>query len=80
MALSDRLKKLEGDYGPELCKERHCMRPTTFVEVVHYPDGTEERVDSQPPPLCQRCPDREGEESSRIRVVEVHRRLYADHG
>ena len=76
MALSDRLNRLEGHYCPELCEERHCTRPTTLVEVVSYPDGTEERVDTQPPPLCQTCPDRDGERSRRIRVIEVHRSLY----
>ena len=74
MALSDRLKKLEGDYGPELCKERYCIQATTFVEVIHYPDGTEARVGSEPPPLCQRCPERDGEGSRRIRVIEVVKR------
>ncbi len=78
MAIRDRLRRLEGDYGPERCVEHHCMRALTYVEVIHHPDGSEERVGSEPPPLCQRCPDREGEGSRRIRVIEVHRRLYAD--
>ncbi len=60
MALSRRLKKLEGNYGPELCEERHCLRPTTFVEVIRYPDGTMSPVGDPPPPLCESCPYREG--------------------
>ena len=80
MALSDRLNRLEGTFGPELCEERNCMRGPTLVEIVHYPDGSEERVGSEPLPLCQTCPDRDGEGSRRIRVVEVHRRLYGDLG
>ena len=80
MALSDRLNRLEGDYGLELCLEGYCMRAPTLVEVVHYSDGSEEHVGSEPLSLCQTCPDRDGEGSRQIRIVEVHRRLYADPG
>ena len=77
MGIEERLRRLEAEHQPTLCSERHRMRPTTFVEVIHYPDGSEERGGCEPPPLCQRCPDREGEGSRRIRVIEVHRSLYA---
>jgi hypothetical protein len=69
VALSDRLNRLEGEYGPQLCEERYCMWAPTFVEVVHYADGTEERLGKEPLSLCERCPYREG--SRPIRHVEV---------
>lgn len=69
MTLEDRLKRLEGEYGPELCEERHCMRAPTVVEVLCYPDGTEERQGEEPPPLCLACPYREG--GGPLRVIEV---------
>ena len=74
MALSDRLKRLEGDQGPELCEERYCMWAPTFVEVIYYPDGTEDRLGSEPPPLCARCPYCYSGGPVRIRVVEVVKR------
>jgi hypothetical protein len=80
VALSDRLDRLEENHGPKLCEDRYCMQLPTYVEVIHYPDGSEERMGSEPPSLCQTCPDRLGEGSRRIRVVEVHRRLDADLG
>ena len=70
MAISDRLKKLVGDYGPELCKERACRRIVT-TEVIRYPDGSEERVGEEPPELCSECPHREG--GGPIRQIEVVR-------
>jgi hypothetical protein len=80
MALRERLQRLEGDYDPELCEERNCRRAPTVVEVIHYPDGSKEHVGSEPPSLCQTCPDRQGEGSRRIRVVEVHLHSNADLG
>jgi len=74
VALSDRLKKLEGHHGPKLCEERYCMWAPTFVEVVRLPDGSEERVGREPPPLCSTCPYREGTERGQIRVIEVVKR------
>jgi hypothetical protein len=59
VALSDRLTRLEGEYGPQLCEERYCMWAPTFVEVIHHPDGTEERVGREPPHPAltrNRCP------------------------
>ena len=50
------------------------------MEVIHYPEGTEERLGCEPPPLCQPCPDRDSEGSRQIRVVEVHRLLSAEPG
>lgn len=71
MALRDRLNRLEGD-SPELCKERYCMWAPTFGEVIHYSDGSEERLGKPPPPLCEPCPHREGGDP--IRYVEVVKR------
>jgi hypothetical protein len=51
------------------------MRTRTFLEVIHYPDGTEERVGCELPPLCPACPYREG--SGPIRIVEVVRTVRA---
>jgi len=56
------------------------MWAPTFVEIIHYPDGSEDRVGREPPPLCQQCPDRDDEGLRRIRVVEVHRRLSVEPG
>jgi hypothetical protein len=42
------------------------------MEVIHYPDGLEERLGEGPPPLCESCPYREdGGPEGRIRVVEI---------
>jgi hypothetical protein len=72
VALNDRLNRLEGEYGPELCEERYCMWAPTFVEVIHYQDGTEELVGEGPPPLCTPCPYHEG--GRPVRHVEVVKR------
>jgi len=74
VALSDRLNRLEGDQGLELCLERSCRRALTFVEVIHYSDGTEERIGREPSSLCTTCPNRDGEVPTRISVVEVVKR------
>jgi hypothetical protein len=74
VALNDRLNRLEGAYDPELCEARYCRRAPTFVEVIHYPDGSEDRIGCEPPPLCARCPYRDGGGPERIRVVRVVRR------
>jgi hypothetical protein len=55
VALSDRLKRLEGEHGPELCEERYCTRLVT-TELVLHPEGREERIGNPPPPLCASCP------------------------
>ena len=70
MALSDRLNRLEGDYGPELCEERYCTQAPTFLEVIRYPDSTEDRLGKGPPPLCSECPYA-GDPNTPIRYVEV---------
>jgi hypothetical protein len=75
VALSDRLSRLEGEYGLEVCEKRYCMWAPIFVEVIHYPDGTEERLGEGPPPLCESCSYREGGgPGGRIRMVEVMKR------
>jgi hypothetical protein len=71
MGIEQRLRRLEAERGPNLCEERFCMRGPTFVEVIHYPDGSEERVGREPSPLCTRCPYRDLREREQIRVVEV---------
>jgi hypothetical protein len=48
MAIRDRLRLLEAELGPTLCEERHCLRRTT-MEVIRYPDGTEDRLGKEPP-------------------------------
>jgi hypothetical protein len=77
MGIEERLRRLEAEREPKLCSECYCMWAPTFVEIIHYPDGTEDRVGREPPPLCARCPSRDGGEPRRIRIVEVHRRLSA---
>ena len=69
MALSDRLNRLEGEYGPELCEERFCMRFVT-TELVLHPDGREERIGNPHPELCAPCPERSSP-TPRVRHVEV---------
>ncbi len=69
MGLINRLNRLEKEYGPELCEERYCKMPPTYVEVNRYPDGTEERAGEEPPPLCPTCPYRD--DSELIRIIEV---------
>jgi hypothetical protein len=71
MAIRDRLRLLEAELGPTLCEERHCLRRTT-MEVIRYPDGTEDRLGKEPPPLCEQCLYREG--GGPIRHVEVVKR------
>jgi hypothetical protein len=78
MGIEERLRRLEAERGPKLCEERYCMRAPAFVEVAHYPDGSEERLGREPPPLCRMCPYRDGRERGQIRVVEVHRHLLAE--
>ena len=68
MAVRDRLRRLEGDHGPELCSEPHCLRIIT-TEVIRYPDGSEEYVGDPPPPMCESCPYREGGGTIRHIVV-----------
>jgi hypothetical protein len=70
VALSDRLNRLEGDYGPELCEERYCTQAPTVVEVIGYPDSTEEWLGREPPTLCSVCPYA-GDRSAAIRNVGV---------
>jgi hypothetical protein len=53
VALSDRLNRLEGDYGPELREERYCTQAPTFLEVIRYPDSTEDRLGKGPPHCVQ---------------------------
>jgi hypothetical protein len=55
MGIENRLRRLEAERGPNLCEERYCMRAITYVEVIHYPDGSEERVGCEPPTLCPEC-------------------------
>ena len=69
MGLAARVTRLEGN-GQELCEQRHCML-RTIVEVICYPDGTEERVGEEPHPKCVVCPHRE---KGPIRHVEVVKR------
>jgi hypothetical protein len=80
VALRDRLKRLEGDYGPELCEERYCIWAPTFTEVIRHPDGREERIGDPPPPLCASCPERLSP-TPRVRHIEVvldRRGLHSD--
>ena len=70
MAIRDRLRRLEGDHGPEMCEERACTRIVT-TEAIRYPDGTMSPVGDPPPPLCESCPYREG--SGPIRHIVVVR-------
>jgi hypothetical protein len=69
MGIEKRLRRLEAQRGPELCEERYCMRAPTFVEVIRYPDGMEDRLGEGPPSLCEQCLYREG--GGPIRHVEV---------
>jgi hypothetical protein len=72
MGIRDRLRRLEAERGPNLCEACHCLQAPTFVEIIHYPDGSEERLGDEPSPLCQRCPYCEG--GGPIRHVEVVKR------
>jgi hypothetical protein len=74
VALRDRLNRLEGEKGPELCEERYCRWAPTFVEVIYYPDSMEVRVGREPPPLCPSCPYRDGGEPGQVSLVEVVKR------
>ncbi len=56
MGIKERLRKLEAELGPNLCEARHCLQAPTYAEVIHYPDGAEEQVGREPPPLCPQCP------------------------
>ena len=69
MGLKDRLKILEGAYGPELCEGRFYERLVTTKRVLH-PDGREERIGDPPPPLCATCPERSSPRP-RVRHIEV---------
>jgi hypothetical protein len=69
VALSDRLKKLEAEYGPELCVERFCLRLVT-TELILHPDGRKERIGDPPPELCASCPERSSP-TPRVRHVVV---------
>ncbi len=69
MALRDRLKRLEGAYGPELCEERYCMRLVT-TELVLHPDGREERIGDPSPELCASCPEHSNPTPS-VRHIEI---------
>ena len=69
MGLSNRLERLEGNLGPELCEERYCTRVVT-TELVLHPDGREERIGNPPPELCAACPER-CSPTPRVRHVEV---------
>jgi hypothetical protein len=77
VALSDRLNRLEGDYGPELREERYCTQAPTFLEVIRYPDSTEERLDEPAPPLCASCPYAD-DPNPPIRHIEVVRTVRAE--
>jgi hypothetical protein len=71
MGLRERLRRLENDYVPDLCPERYCTR-IVYAEVIRYPDGTEERIGEEPPPLCAECSYREGGgPGGRIRAITV---------
>lgn len=69
MALSDRLKRLEGDHGPALCAERPCAI-TVHTERLLLPGGREETIGDPPPALCSSCPER-ANPRPRTRHVEV---------
>jgi hypothetical protein len=69
VALSDRLKRLEGEHDLELCKERFCTRLVT-TELVLHPDGTQERIGDPPPELCASCPERSSPMPG-VRHIEV---------
>jgi hypothetical protein len=69
VALSDRLKRLEEDYGVKLCEERYCARIVTTERILH-PDGTQERIGRPPPELCTSCPEHTNP-TPRVRHVEV---------
>jgi hypothetical protein len=71
VVLSDRLNRLKGDYGPELCEERYCWRSAT-TELILHPDGTQERIGSPPPPLCASCPEQSNSRPG-VRHIEVVR-------
>ncbi len=77
MALSERLKRLEAERGPELCEERFCMRLVT-TELVLHPDGREERIGNPPPPLCAACPYPD-DPNAPIRHIEVVLDYQGDH-
>jgi len=40
-----------------------------FAELLRHPDGTEERIGKEPPPLCELCPVRAGR--APVRHIEV---------
>ena len=69
--MRERLRRLEGDYVPDLCPERYCTR-LVYAEVIRYLDGTQERVSEESPPLCAECSYREGGgPGGRIRAIKI---------
>ena len=77
--LGRELEDLRRRIGPALCAHPAPCRITVNTELVLHPDGNEEAVGEEPPPLCASCPERE---SGRLRVrwVQVVRDLRNRHG
>lgn len=55
MAIDDRLDRIEGEFGAELCAGRYCRR-IYHTELIILPDGREVVTGEQPLPLCDTCP------------------------
>ena len=72
--LGRELADLRRCIGPALCAHPAPCRIIVNTELVLHPDGTEEAVGEEPPPLCASCPNRE---TGRLRVrwVQVVRDL-----
>ncbi len=71
MAIDDRLDRIEGEFGAELCAGRYCRR-IYHTELIILPDGREVVTGEQPLPLCDTCPEHQKDEP-RIRHIEVKR-------
>jgi hypothetical protein len=71
VAIDDRLDRIEGEFGAELCAGRYCRR-IYHTELIILPDGREVVTGEQPLPLCDTCPEHQKDEP-RIRHIEVKR-------
>lgn len=85
MAIRDRLRRLEANYGSGLCKSCPHQGPMDYRELTRlvFDDGTEEfhrdteDSEGEPAQLCGRCPYGPGGEEPPITLIEVVRTIRA---
>jgi hypothetical protein len=78
VAMGHRMERVEDAIGPALCAHAAPCDMVTTSEVRLMPDGSEERIGTEPRPLCGGCPEKESSRP-RVRHVEVvldHRGLH----